>query len=59
MSYDNVEDYADMMLAFADDAALAVDAIQNGNDRHPMAAWLQGYEFALRYPAYQARVIDE
>ena len=59
MTYDDVEDYAGMMLAFADDAALAADAIQNGNDRHPMAAWLQGYEFALRFAAYRARVIDE
>jgi hypothetical protein len=57
--YADAEAYATTMEAFADDAALAVQAMENGNNRHPMATWLLGVQFAYRHAAYEARVIND
>lgn len=57
--YNNQEEFADWMEAVADDAAIMAGSTENTNDRHPVATFLLGVEFACRYAAYEARAIGE
>lgn len=56
--YDTAYDYAQWLEHVADDAYQMANACENTNNRHPMAAWLLGAEFALRYAAYEARELE-
>lgn len=57
--YEDPQVFADWLENVADDAEVMANSTVVINDRHPLATFNLGVEFALRYAAYEARCIDD